>query len=36
MKVCGAAAIFSGITMSDFKIPTEIIQTEKSPVTTLG
>ena len=29
MKVCGAAAIFSAITMCDFKIATEIIQKRK-------
>ena len=29
MKVCGVAAIFSAITMSDFKIATEIIQKRK-------
>ena len=34
MKVCGAAAIFSAITMSDFKIATEIIG--KRHVTKLG
>ena len=34
MKVCGAAAIFSAITMSDLKIATEIIG--KRHVTKLG
>ena len=29
VKVCGAAAIFSAITMSDFKIATEIIRKRK-------
>ena len=29
MKVCGAAAIFSAITMCDFKIATEIIRKRK-------